>query len=87
MCVQTWKIRLVYCPACACSRVPSLARVLNTSPRYQGVEMVTSFFRSHQRALFPRKRCGWGITVGGQGEEVWSVRLVLGVCIRPFIKD
>ncbi|KAG7263646.1 hypothetical protein CRUP_032046 [Coryphaenoides rupestris] len=40
-------------------RVPSRALVLNTRPRYQGVEMVTSFFRSHQRALFPRNRGHW----------------------------
>lgn len=57
----TWNNRLVYWPAWACSSVPSRARVLNTRPRYQGVEMVTWFFRSHQRALFPRKRCGCGM--------------------------
>lgn len=61
-CVPTWKSRLVYWPAWACSSVPSLDRVLNTRPRYQGVEMVTSFFKSHQRTLLPRKRCGCGIT-------------------------
>lgn len=60
--MPTWNSRLVYWPAWACSSVPSLDRVLNTRPRYQGVEMVTSFFKSHQRTLLPRKRCGCGIT-------------------------
>lgn len=66
--IHTWKIKCVYCSACACSNIPSLARVRKASPRYQGVLMVTSFFRSHKSALLPRKRWGWGITV----EEVWS---------------
>lgn len=62
-CVYTWKIKLVFCPAWACSRTPSFDLVRNTSPMYHGVLMVTSFFRSHHSALLPRKRWGWDITV------------------------
>lgn len=71
----------MYWPAWACSSVPSLDRVLNTRPRYQGVEIVTSFFKSHQRTLLPRKRCGCGITEMESKRQNFSKRELP----QPFI--
>lgn len=80
-CLSTWKSRLVYWPAWACSSVPSLDRVRNTRPRYHGFVMVTSFFKSHQRTLLPRKRCGCGITEMESKSQNFSKRELL----QPFI--
>lgn len=83
VCVHTWNSRLVYCPAWACNSVPSRALVLNTRPRYQGVEMVTSFFRSHHRALLPRNRWGCVITeVEGERQTVKKQSSNITNCLR-----